>query len=57
MDYSLHSNIDIKGIIPVEVKPLPSSVDVITIAQTSGYQLFWTKSYPTTENLAVKVLI
>ena len=27
-------SIDIKGIIPVEIKPLPSSSDVTTIAQT-----------------------
>lgn len=28
--------IDIKGVIPIEVKPLPLSADVTTIAQTSG---------------------
>jgi hypothetical protein len=44
-----NQNIDIKGIILIEVKPLPSSVDVTTIAQTSGYHLVWIKNYPITD--------
>jgi zinc transporter ZupT len=29
-------SIDIKGVIPIEIKPMPSSADVTTIAQTSA---------------------
>ena len=32
-------SIDVKGIITVEIASLPTSVDVTTIAQTSGWML------------------